>query len=262
MQAHRPPAAPFVEIRNLRKSYVRGTVPVLNGITDTMTQSDRLVIVGPSGGGKSTLLRCMMGLEDIDGGSIVLDGRSYIECRSKGRTFIDRTVQRQVGMVFQHYTLFPHLTVLQNLILAPVKRNGEPKAAAVARAEALLSRFGLADKLRSYPSQLSGGQKQRVAIARALMLEPRLMLFDEVTSALDPELVSEVEAMISELANGGLPMVIVTHDMGFAKNIATKVLFCADGIVMESGMPETFFSAPKVRRTQDFLANILHGNRI
>ena len=262
MQPHRLPAAPFVEIRDLRKSYGRGTIPVLNGITDAMAKSDRLVIIGPSGGGKSTLLRCIMGLEDIDGGKIVLDGLNYIECKERGRTVIDRAVQRQVGMVFQHYTLFPHLTVLQNLILAPLKRNGERKPAAIARAEALLSRFGLAEKLKSYPSQLSGGQKQRVAIARALMLEPKLMLFDEVTSALDPELVAEVEAMISELADGGLPMVVVTHDMGFAKNIATKILFCADGVVMESGDPQSFFSTPKIKRTQDFLAKILHGNKV
>jgi polar amino acid transport system ATP-binding protein len=261
-EARAPRGIPFVEIRDLRKSYAGGAVPVLNGIADTMTRTDRLVILGPSGGGKSTLLRCVMGLEAIDGGAITLDGRNYIERLNNGKTFIDRTVQRQVGMVFQHYTLFPHLTVLQNLILAPMKRNGERKAGAVARAEALLARFGLSSKLRSYPSQLSGGQKQRVAIARALMLEPKLMLFDEVTSALDPELIAEVEAMISELADGGMPMMIVTHDMGFAKNIATKVLFCADGVVMESGDPEAFFSAPKVKRTRDFLANILRGTKV
>ncbi|MBV9217890.1 MAG: amino acid ABC transporter ATP-binding protein [Methylobacteriaceae bacterium] len=257
-----PATQPFVEIRNLRKSYARGAIPVLKGVGDTMSKTDRLVILGPSGGGKSTLLRCVMGLETIDSGAITLDGRNYIECLSNGRTFVDRTVQRQVGMVFQHYTLFPHLTVLGNLILAPVKRNGEKKGAAIARAEALLSRFGLISKLKSYPSQLSGGQKQREAIARALMLEPKLMLFDEVTSALDPELIAEVESMISELAEGGMPMMIVTHDMGFAKNIATKVLFCADGVVMESGDPETFFAAPKIKRTRDFLASILRGTKV
>jgi polar amino acid transport system ATP-binding protein len=257
-----PRGKPFVEIRDLRKSYAQGAVPVLNGIAHTMTKTDRLVILGPSGGGKSTLLRCVMGLEAIDSGAIVLDGRAYVERMNNGKTFIDRMVQRQVGMVFQHYTLFPHLTVLQNLVLAPVKRNGEKRASAVARAETLLSRFGLAVKLKSYPSQLSGGQKQRVAIARALMLEPKLMLFDEVTSALDPELIAEVESMISELAEGGMPMMIVTHDMGFAKNIATKILFCADGVVMESGDPETFFSAPKIKRTRDFLANILRGTKV
>jgi polar amino acid transport system ATP-binding protein len=253
---------PFLEVRDLRKSYARGSIPVLNGITDTMTMSDRLVIIGPSGGGKSTLLRCIMGLEAIDAGAIILDGQNYIERMNNGRTFINRTVQRQVGMVFQHYTLFPHLTVLQNLILAPVKRNGERKASAIGRAETLLSRFGLAAKLKSYPAQLSGGQKQRVAIARALMLDPKLMLFDEVTSALDPELIAEVESMILELADGGMPMMIVTHDMGFAKNIATKILFCADGAVMESGDPEGFFGAPKVKRTQDFLAKILRGTKV
>jgi polar amino acid transport system ATP-binding protein len=252
----------FVRINGLHKSFAQGAVKVFKGLDLEMGRQDRLFIIGPSGGGKSTLLRCLMGLEDIDGGSIVLDGRTYIERKPNGRTAIDRAVQRQVGMVFQHYTLFPHLTVLQNLILAPVKRNGERRSSAVERAEALLLRFGLADKLKSYPSQLSGGQKQRVAIARAIMLEPKLMLFDEVTSALDPELVAEVEAMISELANGGLPMVIVTHDMGFAKNIATKVLFCAEGVVMESGRPETFFSSPHVKRTQEFLANILRGTKV
>ena len=253
---------PFVHVRDLRKSYGKGAIRVLDGITVTMAKADRLVILGPSGGGKSTLLRCLMGLETIDGGTVTLDGKPFIERLRNGKTFIDRSVQRQVGMVFQHYTLFPHLTVMQNLILAPVKRNGEPKASAIDRAVALLTRFGLAAKLKSYPSQLSGGQQQRVAIARALMLEPRLMLFDEVTSALDPELIAEVEAMISELASGGLPMMIVTHDMGFAKNIATQVLFCADGTVMEAGDPSTFFSAPKIKRTQDFLANVLRGTRV
>lgn len=243
----------FIKISGLTKSYANGTVKVLNGVDRTVSRTDRLVVIGPSGGGKSTLLRCLMGLESIDGGTIELDGQRYISVTQKGRTVIDHALQKRIGMVFQHYTLFPHLTVRQNLVLAPVRAHGIAAAKAHEQAERLLTRFGLASKLDVYPSMLSGGQKQRVAIARALMLEPKLMLFDEVTSALDPELVSEVESMITELADGGLPMLIVTHDMGFARNIATEVLFCAGGVIVESAPPEEFFTQPKVSRTREFL---------
>jgi polar amino acid transport system ATP-binding protein len=250
----------FVRINGLHKSFGQGAVRVFTGLDLEMSRQDRLVVIGPSGGGKSTLLRCVMGLDPIDAGEIHIEGKPYIsagEANKKNR--IDRAIQRQVGMVFQHYTLFPHLSVIGNLILAPVTSRGEAKAGATRRATALLERFGLADKARSYPAQLSGGQKQRVAIARALMLEPRLMMFDEVTSALDPELVVEVEHMMVELAEQGMPMIVVTHDMWFAKNIATRVAFCAGGVILEQGEPGEFFSNPKLARTRDFIVNVLRA---
>jgi polar amino acid transport system ATP-binding protein len=254
------PDQSFVRIRGLHKSFERGAVQVFNGLDLAMGRQDRLVIIGPSGGGKSTLLRCIMGLDPIDAGEIHIDGKLYVSAAEGSvRNRIERTIQRQVGMVFQHYTLFPHLSVIGNLILAPVTSRGEAKAGATQRAMTLLERFGLVDKAKAYPAQLSGGQKQRVAIARALMLEPRLMMFDEVTSALDPELVVEVEHMIVELAEQGMPMMVVTHDMWFAKNIATRVAFCADGVILEHGEPGEFFSNPKLARTRDFIVNVLRA---
>lgn len=249
----------FINISNLHKSYGLGALKVLNGLDRTIDRNDRLVIVGPSGGGKSTMLRCVMGLEDIDSGSIEMDGERYISTGRNGRTVINRKLQKQIGMVFQHYTLFPHLTVRQNLTLAPVRAHGVSPRVANEKAESLLERFGLATKLDAHPSKLSGGQKQRVAIARALMLDPKLMLFDEVTSALDPELVFEVEGMMSALAEGGMPMMIVTHDMNFAKNIATEIVFCAGGVIVESAPPKEFFGSPKMLRTQAFLKSIRSG---
>lgn len=248
----------LVQINNLHKSY-GPTIKVLQGLNLTMAAGERLVVIGPSGGGKSTLLRVMMGLEEIDQGSITFAGQQYITARSgRSKTSIDLAVRQQIGMVFQHYTLFPHLTILQNLTLAPRKVRGEGRASAEERAMGLLCRFGLANKAGAYPSQLSGGQKQRVAIARALMLDPKLMLFDEVTSALDPELVAEVEQVILDLANQGMPMMIVTHDMWFAKNIASRVVFCAGGVVVEDGPPEEVFKAPKHERTKEFLNRVFH----
>jgi polar amino acid transport system ATP-binding protein len=250
----------FVRIKGLHKSFGRGAVQVFKGLDLEMTRQDRLFIIGPSGGGKSTLLRCIMGLDPIDAGEIYVDGKLYLAAgRSNGQNRIERTIQRQIGMVFQHYTLFPHLSVVGNLILAPVTSRGEARATATDRAMALLDRFGLADKARAYPAQLSGGQKQRVAIARALMLGPRLMMFDEVTSALDPELVVEVEHMMIELAEQGMPMMVVTHDMWFAKHIATRVAFCAGGVIQEQGEPDEFFSNPRQDRTRDFIVNILRA---
>jgi polar amino acid transport system ATP-binding protein len=247
----------FCQINGLHKSYAHGKIPVIRGIDLKMSSTDRIVVIGPSGGGKSTLLRCVMGLEKIDSGSIALEGKTYITANGRD-TQIDRTVRAQIGMVFQSYTLFPHLTVLQNLTLAPVKSRGVPKQVAQERAKALLERFGLSAKADEYPSRLSGGQKQRVAIARALMLDPKLLLFDEVTSALDPELVSEVEQMIVELADNGMPMMIVTHDMWFAKRVATRIVFCCDGIIQEDGPPEQVFTDPVSQRTRDFIENVLH----
>ncbi|MFC7397364.1 amino acid ABC transporter ATP-binding protein [Chelatococcus sp. GCM10030263] len=249
----------FLKVRGLQKHYAQGTIKVLNGLDLTMTSTDRLVVIGPSGGGKSTLLRCIMGLEDIAAGTVDVDGDLYIS-RDGSSTQIDRRIQKQIGMVFQSYTLFPHLSVMRNLILAPVRSRKVPRGVAEDRAREIMRRFGLDGKLNAYPSELSGGQKQRVAVARALMLDPKLMLFDEVTSALDPELVSEVVAMIIELADAGMPMMIVTHDMWFAKRIATRIVFCAGGHIVEDAPPDEFFSNPRSQRVRDFINNVLHAN--
>lgn len=246
----------FVEIDGLVKRY--GTLSIFEGFDLKMESSDRLVLIGPSGCGKSTLLRCMMGLEDIADGTIHLGDDRYIQGAPNGKMKMNRQVQKEVGMVFQHYTLFPHLSVLGNLCLAPTRSRGMRKADAREKAMGLLERFGLADRAKFFPSQLSGGQKQRVAIARALMLDPKLMLFDEVTSALDPELVVEVEATMMELAEAGMPMMIVTHDMHFARNIATQVVFQERGKVIEAAPPEDLFGNPQEDRTRDFLRNVLH----
>ncbi|HXH02356.1 MAG TPA: amino acid ABC transporter ATP-binding protein [Candidatus Competibacteraceae bacterium] len=249
-------APPLVQVKDLHKSYACA-IQVLKGLDIEMHAGERVVVIGPSGGGKSTLLRVLMGLESIDRGSITFGGKPYISVSNR-KTVIDTNVRRSIGMVFQHYTLFPHLNVLQNLILAPCKVRGEKKAIAAERAAALLTRFGLGAKIDAYPAQLSGGQKQRVAIARALMLDPKLMLFDEVTSALDPELVAEVEQVILQLAAQNMPMVIVTHDMWFARNIASRVIFCAGGVVVEDGPPEQVLGAPKEERTREFIERVFH----
>lgn len=250
----------FLNVQNLKKTYADGKISVLAGMNFQMKPSERIVVIGPSGSGKSTLLRCVMGLEKIDTGSIEFQGTRYIAAASNPRkdNFVDRSTRSKIGMVFQHYTLFPHLSVLGNLILAPVKARGETKAKATERAMALLTRLGLQAKADAYPGMLSGGQKQRVAIARALLLDPKIMLFDEVTSALDPELVAEVEGLMLELAEQQMSMMIVTHDMWFAKRIATRVIFCADGQIVEDGTPTTMFTSPKEQRTSDFLRKVLH----
>lgn len=250
-------APPLLSIRGLTKQY--GAVSVLSGLDLDVSPGDRIVVIGPSGGGKSTLLRCAMGLETIQAGSMTFEGAPYISARPGARTnTIDRTIRRRIGMVFQHYTLFPHLSVMQNLLLAPVKSLGKPRDQEAERAKLLLDRFGLAAKASAYPSSLSGGQKQRVAIARALMLEPKLMLFDEVTSALDPELVREVEAMMMQLAENKLAMLIVTHDMRFARRIATRIIFCADGKVLDDGKPEELLTHATQDRTRRFLEQVLN----
>lgn len=250
--------APFVELRDVYKSYGEHLV-VMDGLSLDMQADDRLVIIGPSGSGKSSLLRCMMGLEGIQGGEIHFQGSPYMRSSNKGaQPSLDRTLQRQIGMVFQHYTLFPHLSVLGNLVLAPMKSGGMSRQEATERARAYLARLGLESKLHAYPSQLSGGQKQRVAIARALMLEPRLMLFDEVTSALDPEMVVEVQNVMLQLAEQKMAMIIVTHDMHFARDIATRVIFCANGSIVEQGPPLQLFRQPRETRTREFLDKVLH----
>ncbi len=248
--------ADFIQLRDVYKSYGEGLV-VMDHLNLDMRADDRLVIIGPSGSGKSSLLRVMMGLESIQGGTISFQGKPYIDGKSKGKP-LDTRLQTQVGMVFQHYTLFPHLSVLGNLILAPMKVHGLSKAQATEKARLFLARLGLENKLSAYPSQLSGGQKQRVAIARALMLEPKLMLFDEVTSALDPEMVTEVQNVMLQLAEEKMAMIIVTHDMHFARHIATRVVFCANGKVVEQGPPEQIFTQPKETRTREFLEKVLH----
>lgn len=246
----------LVRITDLHKGY-GDHIKVLRGLNIEMKPGERVVVIGPSGGGKSTLLRVVMGLEEIQGGSVTFAGKPYISTQGT-KTRIDANVRKKIGMVFQHYTLFPHLTVMQNLTLAPCKVNGESRASASARGETILARFGLSTKAGAYPSQLSGGQKQRVAIARALMLDPQLMLFDEVTSALDPELVVEVEQVILDLAARGMPMMMVTHDMWFARNVASRVIFCAGGVVVEQGPPEQVLGNPKEDRTREFIDRVFH----
>jgi len=249
----------FIRLRGVYKAYSNQLV-VMDKMDLDMRADDRLVIIGPSGSGKSSLLRVLMGLESIQGGTICFQGQTYIRgSEYKGKP-LDAHLQQQIGMVFQHYTLFPHLSVLGNMILAPCKVHGLSKSEATEKARQFLARLGMEEKINSYPSQLSGGQKQRVAIARALMLEPRLMLFDEVTSALDPEMVIEVQNVMLQLAEQNMAMIIVTHDMHFAKHIATRVVFCAEGKIIEQGPPEQIFTRPQETRTREFLEKVIHFN--
>jgi polar amino acid transport system ATP-binding protein len=250
----------LLRIQGLDKRF--GPVHVLRDLDLDLAENARLVVIGPSGGGKSTLLRCAMGLEPIDGGAIYFGDAPYVEARSRGRrshTFVDKRIQLQVGMVFQHYTLFPHLSVMQNLVLAPVLVRKRRKGEAIEAGRALLDRFNLLEKADEYPSRLSGGQKQRVAIARALMMEPRLMLFDEITSALDPELVKEVLSVMLQLAEQSMTMMIITHEMDFARKIATWVAFIDQGRIMEQGPPERILTAPTEPRTREFLDHFIVG---
>ncbi|UYG09687.1 amino acid ABC transporter ATP-binding protein [Halomonas sp. M4R1S46] len=246
----------MIEFKGVSKRF--GDTCVMDEMDLQMKAGDRLVIIGPSGSGKSTLLRVLMGLEKIDKGEIYFDSQPYISVNKKGVTQTDLAIRNHIGMVFQHYTLFPHLSVLSNLTLSPVKVHGMAKSEAEDRAREYLAILGMEDKINSFPGKLSGGQKQRVAIARALMLEPRLMLFDEVTSALDPEMVAEVEKVMMDLAKQKMAMMIVTHDMYFAKKIATESVFIAGGKVVEKCDPEIMFNDPKEERTKDFLNKVLH----
>ncbi|MEI4472951.1 amino acid ABC transporter ATP-binding protein [Frigidibacter sp. MR17.24] len=250
----------IVRARNVHKAY--DDLQVLKGIDLDVTPGEVVVILGPSGSGKSTFLRCINHLEEIQKGAIVVDGQQ-IGYQLKG----DRLVRlspngvakqrRGIGMVFQSFNLYPHMTVLQNIIEAPVGIHGEPKAAAVAHARELLNRVGLTDKENAYPRQLSGGQQQRVAIARALAVRPKLMLFDEPTSALDPELVGEVLATMKDLAKQGLTMIVVTHEIGFAREAADRVVFMDGGVIVEQGTPEEVLVTPRHPRTQSFLARFI-----
>ena len=244
----------MITVKNLHKSYrtLNGDVEVLKGINQEIDKGEKVVVIGPSGSGKSTFLRCLNLLEQPTGGEIWFEGKQINtpECD------IDK-LRQKIGMVFQHFNLFPHLTVRENITLAPVNLGLKTKEQADQQAEELLARIGLADKADSYPGQLSGGQKQRIAIVRSLAMEPDVMLFDEPTSALDPEMVGEVLEVMKELANDGMTMVVVTHEMAFAREVATRVLFMDDGQITEEAPPEEFFAHPKSPRLQDFLAKVL-----
>ena len=239
----------MIDIENLHKSY--GEVQVLKGIDLSIKETEVVVIIGPSGSGKSTLLRCMNYLEEPTQGTVSVDGILL-----DGEANINK-VREEVGMVFQRFNLFPHMTVLQNIMLAPVKVRHESKEEAEKAARRLLERVGLADKAENYPTQLSGGQQQRVAIARALAMKPKVMLFDEPTSALDPEMVGEVLDVMRKLAEEGMTMVIVTHEMGFAREVGDRLLFVDDGRIIEQGQPKEVFEHPREERTKLFLSKVL-----
>ncbi|MDZ5471705.1 amino acid ABC transporter ATP-binding protein [Bacillus sp. 31A1R] len=240
----------MIEIKNLSKSF--GQLQVLKNIDLEIKQQEVVVLIGASGSGKSTLLRCINFLEVAQGGEIKIES----EVINPTKTNLNK-VREKVGMVFQHFNLFPHKTVLENVIEAPIYVRGQKKEDAIVKAKALLKKVGLEDKANFFPDQLSGGQKQRVAIARALAMEPKVMLFDEPTSALDPELVGEVLQVMKDLASEGMTMVIVTHEMGFAKEVADRVVILADGYIIEEGHPSELFDNPKHERTQRFLNQIL-----
>ncbi len=242
-------------VEGLHKSF--GKTEVLRGIDLSVAEHEVVCLIGASGSGKSTLLRCVNLLEPIDAGRIVVNGE---EITARG-VDVNR-VRRGIGIVFQAFNLFPHMSVLQNVTLGPRRALGTSRAAAEAEARELLTRFGLAEKVGDYPDRLSGGQQQRVAIVRALAMRPRLMLLDEVTSALDPELVAEVLEVVRGLANEGMTMVIATHEMGFARDIANRVCFLDGGVILEQGPPERIFTAPHEERTQQFLARIIAAGRM
>lgn len=241
----------MIKIENLYKKF--GKLEVLNGIDINVEKGEIIAIIGPSGSGKSTFLRCINRLEEPTNGKIFIDGENIL---SK-ETNINK-IREKVGMVFQHFNLFPHKNVIKNITLAPIKIKNYSLELAESKADKLLSKVGLLDKKYAYPNQLSGGQKQRIAIARALAMEPEVMLFDEPTSALDPEMIKEVLDVMIELAKEGMTMLIVTHEMGFAKNVATRILFMNDGKILEDEKPEEFFNNPKHSRTKEFLYKVLN----
>ena len=245
-------AEAMIQVKNLGKHFNAGTVHALNGVTTDIARSEVLVVIGPSGSGKSTFLRCLNLLEKPTGGSVVFEGT---DITAPGVNI--NVMRRRMGMVFQHFNLFPHMTVLGNLTLGPTQLLKKSQAEANQKAMQLLERVGLADRAGAYPSQLSGGQKQRIAIVRALAMEPDVMLFDEPTSALDPEMVGEVLDVMKELAREGMTMVVVTHEMGFAREVADRVLFMDNGQIVEEGTPEAIFEHPQSERLQSFLAKVL-----
>jgi glutamate transport system ATP-binding protein len=244
-------AARLVELERVRKSF--GDHVVLDEIDLTLDRGEVIVIAGPSGSGKSTMLRCINGLEPIDSGEIRFDGRPL----DRSGKALSRTRQ-EIGMVFQQFNLFPHKTVLENVTLAPIRVKGVPGDQAVARGRALLERVGIAEKAEALPADLSGGQQQRVAIARALAMEPKLMLFDEPTSALDPEMIREVLDVMRDLARDGMTMAVVTHEMGFAREVCDRIVFIDEGRIVEEAPPDEFFSAARSERAQEFVDKIIH----
>lgn len=238
----------MIEVKGLKKSF--GELEVLKGITETIEDGEVVCVIGPSGSGKSTFLRCLNMLEEHTAGEVIVDGEMLSEANVN-------QIRKEMGMVFQSFNLFPHMTVIKNITVAPVKVGGIPEKEAEAKAMELLSRVGLAEKANSYPAELSGGQKQRVAIARALAMNPRYMLFDEPTSALDPEMVGEVLEVMKSLAHSGMTLIIVTHEMGFASEVADRVLFMDGGYIVEQGKPSEIFANPQEERTKSFLSKVL-----
>jgi len=238
----------IIEVKGLKKSF--GSLEVLKGVSEAIAENEVVCVIGPSGSGKSTFLRCLNRLEEITAGEIIIDGVVLSQEN-------ENEVRTEMGMVFQSFNLFPHMTVLDNVTIGPREVRGTDPKEAEKQAMELLSRVGMADKAKVYPSALSGGQKQRVAIARALAMNPKIMLFDEPTSALDPEMVGEVLDVMKSLAHGGMTLVIVTHEMGFAKEVADRVLFMDGGYIVEQGTPDEIFNHPKEERTKNFLSKVL-----
>ena len=253
----------MIRLEGINKSF--GRLHVLRNVSLEVQKGEVVCVIGPSGAGKSTLLRCINHLEPLDSGTIYIEGVPVYRYQHGGQMIADsdrkiETLRSEVGMVFQSFNLFPHLTALENLMIAPLHVRREPRDQVRARALALLVKVGLADKVDAYPHELSGGQQQRVAIARALAMQPKAMLFDEVTSALDPELIGEVLRVMRQLAAEGMTMLVVTHEMGFARDVADRVVFMADGVIVEEGTPRQMFSAPRNERTRQFLQSILERN--
>lgn len=252
----------MIRVTDLKKHYNNGAIKALDGVTIDINKGDVMAVIGPSGSGKSTFLRSLNLLEEPTGGEIIFDGvditkKKYTDENGKTVKLDIDSLRQKMGMVFQHFNLFPHMTLLENMVLAPMKVKGISREEAEKKALELLDRVGLKDRAGAYPIQLSGGQKQRVAIVRALAMEPEVMLFDEPTSALDPEMVGEVLDVMKELAQEGMTMVVVTHEMGFAREVGNRVLFMADGKLLEHGSPEDIFDHPKNPRLKDFLAKVL-----
>jgi ABC-type polar amino acid transport system ATPase subunit len=254
----------MIRLESINKSF--GTHHVLKAISLEIAKGEVVSVIGPSGSGKSTMLRCINNMEDIDSGTISIDGTPVYRYLKDGKAVVDsdrkvEKIRTQVGMVFQSFNLFPHLTVMENITVAPVHVGGRPKAEAQELALSLLDKVGLRHKAQAYPHELSGGQQQRVAIARALAMQPKAILFDEVTSALDPELVGEVLRVMRALADEGMTMVVVTHEMGFARDVSDRVIFMADGRIVEAGKPADLFVSPQQERTREFLRSVLQRNR-